>query len=462
MDGMDIDAAKAEIITWLEANDAGKGTVQFRLRDWLFSRQRYWGEPFPLVHTEDGQVHTVPESDLPVRLPELDAFKPTADGRPPLARAEDWVLTTVPGTDIPARRETNTMPQWAGSCWYYLRFITPKNAVAAWDSDEENYWMPVDLYVGGAEHAVLHLLYARFWHKVLYDLDLVSTKEPFQRLFNQGMIHAMSYNDSADGRGRFYYPHEVEEQGEGWVAKDDGRPVFTKVMKMSKSRYNVTNPDDMCVEHGADALRLYEVFMGPLEDGGMWDDAGVAGTRRFLDRTWRLVVDPYSGERPASLVDGSVNDADLDRALHAAVKRVSEAIGTLRFNTAISEMMIFVNTATKAKALGVDQMETFLRILAPFAPHIADELWQRLGNDERIDAGNWPVADEEKLKVNTVTLAVQIQGKMRGTVEVPADASKDACLAAAKADETIARHLAGKTIRREIVVPGRLINFVVG
>jgi leucyl-tRNA synthetase len=246
------------------------------------------------------------------------------------------------------------------------------------------------------------------------------------------------------------------------VAKDDGRPVFTKVMKMSKSRYNVTNPDDMCVEHGADALRLYEVFMGPLEDGGMWDDAGVAGTRRFLDRTWRLVVDPYSGERPASLVDGSVNDADLDRALHAAVKRVSEAIGTLRFNTAISEMMIFVNTATKAKALGVDQMETFLRILAPFAPHIADELWQRLGNDERIDAGNWPVADEEKLKVNTVTLAVQIQGKMRGTVEVPADASKDACLAAAKADETIARHLAGKTIRREIVVPGRLINFVVG
>ena len=463
LDGLTIDPAKQAIIAWLEKHDAGKGTIQYRLRDWLFSRQRYWGEPFPLVFTEDGTAHPIPEDQLPVLLPELDEYRPTEDGQPPLARAKDWVHTQHPTTGEPVVRETNTMPQWAGSCWYYLRFITPNEATSAWDSAEEDYWMPVDLYVGGAEHAVLHLLYARFWHKVLFDLGHVSTPEPFQRLFNQGMIHAMSYNDSADGRGRFFYPNEVEEDGAGgWRSKEDERPVFTKVMKMSKSRYNVTNPDDMCSTYGADALRLYELFMGPLEEGGMWEDAGVAGTRRFLDRTWRLVVDPESGERPAKLVDGSVDDRDLDRHLHSALKKVSESVESLRFNTAISEMMIFVNVATRAPRIGVEQVTSFIRALAPFAPHLCEELWARLGQEDSIAYALWPAHDEAKLVQDTVTLAVQVNGKRRAEITVAKDADKDTVLAAAKADEKVLRYLEGKSMRREIVVPGRLVNLVVG
>ncbi len=465
LDGKDIEGAKVTIIEWLEANGVGNGTIQYRLRDWLFSRQRYWGEPFPLIHLEDGTVVPLPEDSLPVSLPLLDEFKPTADGRPPLARADGWVQTTDPTTGAPAVRETNTMPQWAGSCWYYLRFISPLSDEFAWEPDEEKYWMPVDLYVGGAEHAVLHLLYARFWHKVLYDLGLVSTKEPFQRLFNQGMIHAMSYNDSADGTGKFYYPEEVEEvekDGGDWRVKETRQAVHTKVMKMSKSRYNVTNPDDMCRDFGADALRLYELFMGPLEDGAMWEDSGVAGTRRFLDRVWRLVVDQHTGERPAKLVNGEVDNADLERTLHAAIKKVSEGVDSMRFNTAISEMMIFANAATKADAVPVAWMKQFVLVLSPFAPHLAEELWQRLGGTESIEYESWPAYDEAKLKVATITIAVQIMGKMRAKVDVPADATKDEVLEAAKADDTVARHLAGKQIRREIYVPGRLVNLVVG
>jgi len=463
LDGKNIEDAKAAIISWLEAEGCGNGTIQYRLRDWLFSRQRYWGEPFPLIHLEDGTVVPLPEDSLPVPLPLLDEFKPTPDGRPPLGRAEGWVQTTDPTSGKPAVRELNTMPQWAGSCWYYLRFISPQSDDFAWEADEEKYWMPVDLYVGGAEHAVLHLLYARFWHKVLYDLDLVSTKEPFQRLFNQGMIHAMSYNDSPDGKGKFYYPEEVEEKGEDWVVKDSGKVVHTKVMKMSKSRYNVTNPDDMCAEYGADALRLYELFMGPLEDGAMWEDSGVSGTRKFLDRVWRLVVDHHSGERAEKLVDDVVEDADLERALHAAIKKVSEGIAGMRFNTAISEMMIFSNTATKAKKVPVAWLEKFLLVLSPFAPHMAEELWERLGHERgSIEYEPWPEWDEDKLKVASITIAVQVMGKMRAKIEVAADASKDEILAAAKADEGVARHIEGKAIRREIYVPGRLVNLVVG
>ena len=456
MDGLHIDDAKKAVIAWLEEHDAGAGTVQYRLRDWLFSRQRYWGEPFPLVHTEDGEVVTVPEDQLPVRLPELDAYKPTADGRPPLARAEDWVQTTTPD-GRPAVRETNTMPQWAGSCWYYLRFISPTSDEFAWDPDEERYWMPVDLYVGGAEHAVLHLLYARFWHKVLYDCGLVNTKEPFQRLFNQGMIHAMSFNDSPDGRGKFYYPSQVEETAQGsgeWRVKETGEPVFTKVMKMSKSRYNVTNPDDMCRDHGADAMRLYEMFMGPLEDGAMWEDSGVAGTRRFLEKAWRLVVDN------PKLVDGPIANPDVERALHSAIRKVTKSVETLRFNTAISEMMIFVNAATKAKAVSREWMSAFVRILAPFAPHVAEELWETLGQDEALVSAAWPAWDEEKLKVAAITYAVQVNGKMRGTIDMPVDAAKDTVIGAAKALESVSRLLDGKTIRREIFVPKRLVNIV--
>jgi leucyl-tRNA synthetase len=456
MDGLRIADAKTAVIAWLEAHDAGAGTVQYRLRDWLFSRQRYWGEPFPLMHTDEGEVVTVPEDELPVRLPELDAYKPTADGRPPLARAEAWTRTTTPD-GRPATRETNTMPQWAGSCWYYLRFISPTSDEFAWDPEEERYWMPVDLYVGGAEHAVLHLLYARFWHKVLYDCGLVNTKEPFQRLFNQGMIHAMSFNDSADGRGKFYYPNEVEETESGsgeWRVKDGGKPVHTKVMKMSKSRYNVTNPDDMCLDHGADAMRLYEMFMGPLEDGAMWEDSGVAGTRRFLEKAWRLVV---PGDR---LVEGPVDDADLERALHSAIKKVTLAVESLRFNTAISEMMIFVNAATKAKKVSKAWISTFVRILAPFAPHVAEELWQQLGEAGTLTYAPWPAWDEEKLKVASVTYAVQVNGKMRGTVNMPVDAPKAVVIAAAKGLENVGRLIDGKMIRREIFVPKRLVNIV--
>ena len=454
LDGFDNAGAIAKVIEWLQAESAGKGTVQYRLRDWLFSRQRYWGEPFPLMEAEDGSIVTVDESELPVLLPDLDEYRPTADGRPPLARAEAWVQTETPDGQ-PAQRETNTMPQWAGSCWYYLRFISPHRDDVAWDPEDEAYWMPVDLYVGGAEHAVLHLLYARFWHKVLFDCGLVSTQEPFQRLFNQGMIHAQSYNDSPDGRGKFYYPHEVEERDGGWVVRETGAQVHAKIMKMSKSRYNVTNPDDMCRVYGADALRLYELFMGPLEDGALWEDSGVAGTRRFLEKVWRLVVDN------PKLTAEPVDNADCERALHAAIKKVTEAMGAMRFNTAISEMMIFANTAGKAEAISQVWMVDFVRILAPFAPHLAEELYERLGQEGGVTYAPWPSWDEAKLSVSTMTVAVQVNGKMRGKVEVAAEAAKDDVLEQARALENVARNLEGKTIRREIYVPGRLVNFVV-
>jgi leucyl-tRNA synthetase len=314
--------------------------------------------------------------------------------------------------------------------------------------------MPVDLYVGGAEHAVLHLLYARFWHKVLYDLGLVHTKEPFQRLFNQGMVHATSYNDSPDGRGKFYLPEEVEERGGEWFAKGSGVRVYTKVMKMSKSRYNVTNPDDICRDFGADALRLYELFMGPLEDGALWEDSGVAGTRRFLDKVWRLFT-----ETP---VDPTFDDRGVDRALHAAIKKVTDAVDSLRFNTAVSEMMIFVNEAQRAGRIRRDQQEAFVRILAPFAPHLGEELWSHLGYRESIAFAPWPAVDESKLAVDTITIAVQVNGKLRGQIAVAPDAGKDEVLALAKAEATVARFLEGATLRREVYVPGRLVNLVVG
>lgn len=469
LDGLDIEAAKAAIIGWLEEQGKGEGTIQYRLRDWLFSRQRYWGEPFPLIELEDGSVKALAASDLPVLLPELDAFKPTADGRPPLARAEEWVKTTDPATGAPAVRETNTMPQWAGSCWYYLRFISPDRDDVAWDADEEQYWMPVDLYVGGAEHAVLHLLYSRFWHHVLHDLGLVSTREPFQRLFNQGMVHALGFNNDPDQRGKWFYPDEVVASRDGATipmneaTEDDdftvsatGETVWAKNIKMSKSRKNVVNPDDMCAEYGADAMRLYELFMGPLDVGAQWETSGVAGTRRFLDRAWRLV----RGES-TKVVPGHVAHKGVDKALHTAIAKVGEAIETLRFNTAISDMMIFVNTAMKAEAVGTDQLDAFVRILSPFAPHVAEELWRHLGHDDTIAYAAWPEVDESALVDDTISLVVQVNGKVRGKVEVAADADKATVLAAAKADGNVQQHLEGKNLVREIVVPGRLVNLVV-
>jgi len=461
LDGLDTAAAKRAIIDWLEANGHGKGRVHYRLRDWLFSRQRYWGEPFPVLHLADGSSRLLDDDELPVLLPNLDDFRPTATGEPPLARATSWLQLTDPRTGQAATRETNTMPQWAGSCWYYLRFIDPMNDEAAWGAEAEAYWMPVDLYVGGAEHAVLHLLYARFWHKVLYDLGLVHTPEPFQRLFNQGMILANAYNDSPEMRGKFFYPGEVEADGAGGHrAKSDGRVVYTKLMKMSKSRNNVTNPDDMCAEYGADAMRLYELFMGPLEDGAVWEDSGVAGTRRFLDRAWRLVVDETGGPS-GKLVDSDVGDREVERTLHAALKRMSEAVESLRFNTAIADLMIFVNAATKADTLPRAWMDAFVRALAPLAPHVAEELWTHLGHADSIAAAPWPAYDEAKLAAETLTVAVQVNGKLRGTVVLPVGVSQDAALAAAKADPAVARWLEGQTIRREVYVPGKLVNLVV-
>jgi leucyl-tRNA synthetase len=328
----------------------------------------------------------------------------------------------------------------------------------AWDAAEEKYWMPVDLYVGGSEHATLHLLYARFWHKVLYDAGLVSTPEPFQRLFHQGMIHKTSFQDEA---GRYFYGDDVEQKhGGDWVIRETGQPVTARLEKMGKSKLNVVNPDDMCADYGADAMRLYELFMGPLEDGPEWETHGVAGTRRFLDRAWRLIVDQHTGERADKLVAGPVENRDVERTLHAATKKVTEAVENLRLNTAVSEMMIFVNEATKAPKISVEWAEQFVRILAPFAPHIAEELWERLGHQESLAYAPWPAFDEAKLKTDTITLAVQVSGKMRGTIEVAPDISEADAIAAAKNADTVRKFLEGKTIRREIYVAGRLVNIV--
>ncbi len=453
LDGLDITAAKDRVIAWLEEHKLGEKSIRYKLRDWLFSRQRYWGEPFPTYEAADGTVHLVPKSELPVALPQIDEYKPTRDGQPPLARATAW-LPYNGGT-----RETNTMPQWAGSCWYYLRFLSPQRDDVAWDAAEEKYWMPVDLYVGGNEHAVLHLLYARFWHKVLYDAGFVSTKEPFQRLFHQGMIHKTSFREPG---GKYHYDHEVEQRDGAWFVKGTDTPVETKLDKMSKSKYNVVNPDDMCGEYGADAMRMYELFMGPLEDGVEWETSGVAGTRRFLDRTWRLLVDPETDTLTAKVsADGGLDNRDLERALHVAIKKVTTAVADLRFNTAIADMMVFVNEATKAPAVPRAWFEMFIKILSPFAPHLAEEIWQRLGHTTTITFEPWPAHDEAKLARDVMVIAVQVMGKLRGQIEVAPDATEASILAAAKADDKVQQFLEGKPIKREIYVKGRLVNLVV-
>jgi leucyl-tRNA synthetase len=401
----------------------------------------------------DDSVHLVPQRELPVTLPQIDEYKPTRDGAPPLARATDW-LPYKGGT-----RETNTMPQWAGSCWYYLRFLSPTRDDVAWDKEEEKYWMPVDLYVGGNEHAVLHLLYARFWHKVLYDAGFVTTKEPFQRLFHQGMIHKTSFREAS---GKYHHDHEVEQRDGTWFVKGTEMPVETKLDKMSKSKYNVVNPDDMANEYGADAMRMYELFMGPLEDGVEWETNGVAGTRRFLDRAWRLAIDVETDTLTGKVSeDAPTDNKDLERALHAAIKKVTQAVTDLRFNTAISEMMVFVNEATKATAIPLSWFESFVKLLSPFAPHVAEELWQRLGHTTTISYEPWPVFDESKLARDVMLIAVQVMGKLRGQIEVPTDASEAVILAAAKADDKVQQFLEGKPIKREIYVKGRLVNLVV-
>jgi leucyl-tRNA synthetase len=477
LDGLDNAHALTRVIAWLVERGLGEASVRYKLRDWLFSRQRYWGEPIPMIELADGTLRLVPSDELPVALPQIDEYKPTPDGKPPLARATEWLHTVDRATGQPALRETNTMPQWAGSCWYYLRFLSPQRDDVAWDPDEERYWMPVDLYVGGNEHAVLHLLYARFWHKVLYDAGLVSTKEPFQRLFHQGMIHKPSFKDA---RGKYHAADEVEARPDGssdvdparanfaqvsaatWVLKGTDDPVETKLDKMSKSRYNVVNPDDMAAEYGADAMRLYELFMGPLEDGVEWETSGVAGTRRFLDRVWRLLVDAETGALSGKVSeDAPTGNRELERALHAAIKKVTQAVTDLRFNTAIADMMVFVNEATKASAVPRDWFEMFVKILSPFAPHLGEELWQRLGHTTSIAYAPWPAHDEARLARDTMVIAVQVGGKLRGQIEVAPDAAESDILAAAQADAKVQSFVAGKPVKKAIYVKGRLVNLVV-
>ncbi len=447
--GLPTAEAKKKITAILEESGKGVGRVRYKLRDWLFSRQRYWGEPFPIVHLEDGTV--VVSEDLPVFLPEIDEFRPTATGEPPLGRATDWVQTTWKGQ--PAKRELNTMPQWAGSCWYWLRYMDARNPNAPFAPEKEALWGPVDLYVGGVEHAVLHLLYARFWHKVLYDVGWVHTKEPFQKLFNQGMILAYSYQDAA---GKYYHPEAVEEKGGEWFAKETGTPVATQIEKMSKSKYNVVNPNDVVATYGADALRIYEMFMGPLEQVKPWQTSGVQGVARFLDRVWRLFVDEESDAlRLADAVSPDVN-----RALNVVIKEATEGIEAMRFNTPIAKMMELVN-ACKGQPLSRDAAEKFLLVLHPWAPHIAEELWRRLGHSSSIYGHPWPKWDEAALVVNTVTIAVQVNGKLRGTFEIARGADKAALLAAARAVENVSKYLENTEVLKEIVVPDKLVGFVI-
>ncbi|RIL07295.1 MAG: leucine--tRNA ligase [Proteobacteria bacterium] len=492
--GLPTSEAKRRIVAWLESEGRGEGTVTYKLRDWLFSRQRYWGEPFPVLHLEDGSVKLVPESELPVTLPELDDFRPAGERETPLERAREWMQTVDAETGRPARRDRNTMPQWAGSCWYFLRFVDPRNEREPFSREAERYWMPVDLYVGGAEHAVLHLLYSRFWHKVLYDLGLVHTKEPFRKLVNQGMILGASYryfdDDVADdGRAdvRRYSFREVRAEGDGTVAMDDGRPVKARwvpaaqvrsedgrawhaelpgleleevIEKMSKSRGNVVNPDEVVAEHGADSMRLYEMFLGPIDKEAPWTTEGILGVSRFLQRAWRLLVDEDAPGEPGRALPAGAGTPEQRRLVATTVQGVTDDLEAMRFNTAIAKLMVFVRDVAKDAPLPREAALAFVKLLAPFAPHIAEELWEKLGHRESIAYAPWPEADPALLVADTVTIAVQVNGKRRAEVAVPSDADDDAVRAAALASENVRRHLEGKTPRKVIVVKGRLVNVV--
>lgn len=477
LNGLDVREAKQKIIRWLEEKGAGTKSVNYKLRDWLFSRQRYWGEPFPVIHV-DGTPKPLKEDQLPVTLPEVDDFQPTDGGEPPLARAEDWVRTTDPETGREAIRETNTMPQWAGSCWYYLRYISPEFDEGPVEKEKESYWMPVDLYVGGAEHSVLHLLYARFWHKVLYDCGIVTTREPFKRLVHQGMILGEVEYTAWKEDGHFITSEkakitdtavrvklkesEVEKRGEEFVVKGTDIRVDSRAHKMSKSRGNVINPDDVIEEYGADALRLYEMFMGPLEQVKPWSTKGVDGVYRFLNRVWRLIIDEESGALTTVLTDQDPTREQL-KVLHEAIEKVTDDIEGLRFNTAISALMIFVNEANQWDTLPESVVREFVLILAPFAPHLAEELWGRLGNEQSLAYEPWPEVNPEYLKSETVMYPVQINGKMRGEIHIAAENAekKEFVLEQAKKQENVHRYLKDATIVKEIFVPGRIVNIVI-
>jgi len=421
-DGLSTAEFKEQITNWLEERNLGKKAVNYKLRDWLFSRQRYWGEPFPILHTENGQDVALSEQDLPLKLPLVDKYKPTGTGEPPLANVDDWVkVTLADGTK--AKRETNTMPQWAGSCWYYLRYLDPDNDQQGWGPEKEKYWMPVDLYIGGAEHAVLHLLYSRFWHKLLYDLGYVSTKEPFKKLINQGMILG-----------------------------EDGQ-------KMSKSRGNVVNPDKVIADYGADSMRLYEMFMGPLEAIKPWSMQGVEGVHRFLRKLWRTVIDGDTGEPDKSVQQAQADEATL-RLLNQTIKKVGDDIESFGFNTAISAMMILVNHLSRLPVRPKAVVEKLVLILAPFSPHIAEELWERLGHTESLAYESWPEYDKELIKEKEIELAVQVKGKIKERIVVSADADEEQIKQKALSCEKVIAAMAGNEPRKIIVIKSRLVNIV--
>jgi len=421
-DGLPTAEFKEKITRRLEEKGIGKAAVNYKLRDWLFSRQRYWGEPFPLLHLEDGTIAALEESELPLTLPQVESYQPSGTGESPLANITEWLNVTWHGQK--ARRETNTMPQWAGSCWYYLRYIDPKNDQGPFDKVKERYWMPVDLYVGGAEHAVLHLLYARFWHKVLYDAGWASTKEPFTKLVNQGMILG------GDGQ------------------------------KMSKSRGNVVNPDTVIVQYGADSMRLYEMFMGPLDAVKPWSMQGVEGVHRFLQKAWKMIIGE-NGNLHTAIAEAPAEGAEL-RLLHKTIKKVTSDIESMSFNTAISQMMIFVNEYSRLSQRSKEAMEAFVLLLSPFAPHIAEELWQRLGHRETLAYESWPSYEEELTKDPEIELAVQINGKVRDKITVSAQSDEETIRNQALTAEKVKQQLAGMTVRKVIVIKDRLVNIVAG
>ncbi len=496
LDGLPTAEAKTRINAWLEEQGKGEATVSYKLRDWLFSRQRYWGEPFPVLHLEDGTTKLVPHDELPVLLPELDDWTPSGDFETPLSRVPEWIQTTDPATGAPARRDRNTMPQWAGSCWYFLRFCDPLNHDAAFSPEAEQYWMPVDLYVGGAEHAVLHLLYARFWHKVLYDAGFVHCKEPFQKLLNPGMILGYSYRyyddnleddpavspnlypssavriegeratAAANGdevKARWVHHTEIRLDEDGTALHPDRDDIMLEEVteKMSKSRGNVISPDEMIEEFGADAMRVYTLFMGPLDKGAPWSTEGIPGCFRFLQRSHRLFYEQNGETESLRTLPAGAGTDDQQRLTAATIAGVTEDMEAIQPNTAISKLMVFVRDIAKDSPLPQDAAEAFLIMLGCYAPHLAEELWSQLGHTGSVGLAAWPTYDEALLVSETITLAVQVNGKRRAEIEVPADADNDAVQAIALADEGVQRHVEGKAPRKVIVVPGRLVNIVV-
>ena len=448
LDGLDTASAKEKMIAWLEQEGRGKRSVSYKLRDWLFSRQRYWGEPIPILHFEDGSCRALDLSELPLTPPELSDYKPTQDGMSPLAKVREWVEIIDPKTGKRALRETHTMPQWAGSCWYYLRFCDPHNDEAAWDGAKERYWMPVDLYVGGVEHAVLHLLYARFWHKVLYDSDLVSTKEPFQTLRNQGLVTAHAYKREGGG---YVAPDEVAIRDKKAYDKKTQEKLVTLVEKMSKSKLNGVAPDEMVAEHGADALRLYEMFMGPFEQEKLWNTDAMHGCHRFLSRVYDLVFSE-------KLVDQE--DEVASKLAHRLVHSVERDVETLSFNTAIAKMMEFINAFQPLEKYPRSALCFLIQALYPFAPHLAEEAWEHLGGSESLTYHPFPSINPVYLEDLTVLYIVQINGKMRGKWELPKDKNEEELLCFIKKQPQIAKYLK-KEIKKVIYVPNKLINLVV-